>query len=438
MRRLPLVLAASVLLAACLDELQLPTTPQFSTTPSASVARQTTFDDEMVELGRSIPGFAGMHIDTNTGEMIVRLVADGPAARSRALTGARPVLDAYLTSRQRSEMVGRYKALPAYTFEQLKTWHDLLVVALPSEHVTMYDIDEVGNRVLIGVAGAEHVNVVQRAAAQLGAPSTAIHVEPRPAPDIEFFQFLRNAVSPRIGGLKIEYHSSWCTLGANLDRVIGLSPTVTDGHRYFLTNAHCGTFGVEESLVMGQPTLSNPIGVEFLDPPLFTSATNPACPPGRYCRYSDAAVFRYNPGITSTPATFAIATAPDWPYTGNPMILGKVTFSNQPPIFVGDNAAKTGARTGTTGGSVTETCFSQAQSAGGIDTFRTLLCQYRSSYISDSGDSGGPVFRIDDTHRHWLGIHWGNGGFFSRNIHILDEISDYVFPVPPFFTVIPW
>lgn len=82
---------------------------------------------------------------------------------------------------------------------------------------------------------------------------------------------------------------------------------------------------------------------------------------------------------------------------------------------------KQGRRTGWTYGWVTKSCFDIANYVSGI----RMNCQFYADYLSDGGDSGGPVFAPYNGGYMLVGIHWAkkddNGwGLFSgyRGIEI--------------------
>jgi hypothetical protein len=45
--------------------------------PASSAQRRLTFDGQMLEIGARVPGFAGMHLDTLTGEIVILLTSAG-------------------------------------------------------------------------------------------------------------------------------------------------------------------------------------------------------------------------------------------------------------------------------------------------------------------------------------------------------------------------
>lgn len=101
---------------------------------------------------------------------------------------------------------------------------------------------------------------------------------------------LQGTVRPVVGSVQIRFApGAECTLGYNVALAGG-------SDWYFVTNSHC-TESPRWTLTghsIGQPTETSPIGNEVSDPGLFTHSQDSNCPPGKSCRYSDAALFRYN------------------------------------------------------------------------------------------------------------------------------------------------
>jgi hypothetical protein len=125
--------------------------------------------------------------------------------------------------------------------------------------------------------------------AQLGIPSDAVVLEVLPPRVLQVT--LQQYSRPLLAGFQIMLSSgAICTLGHSVKKFVS---GVNDGNRYYLTNSHCTSqFGNVDNDAVGQPNLTNLFGVEVLDPALFANADNPWCPPGRSCRYSDAALIQ--------------------------------------------------------------------------------------------------------------------------------------------------
>ncbi|MEJ7759573.1 MAG: hypothetical protein WKF55_08260 [Gemmatimonadaceae bacterium] len=207
------------------------------------------------------------------------------------------------------------------------------------------------------------------------------------------------------GGIEVWANSGGCTLGFN---VKFSKPGGTYAYRGFVTNSHCTrTFGLLDSTVFFQGSPDR-IGVEISDKQFSQSVS--FCPLGARCRYSDAALVHYDAGVVSAGAKVARTgfRDPQWGSTliddDNPQFT--VTGIGYPGV--GTIVDKIGVTTGWTYGEVISGCWDQAPYPDGA---LILLCQLKTTYGSDPGDSGAPVFIYDGTSNVALvGIHWGNVG----------------------------
>jgi hypothetical protein len=268
-----------------------------------------------------------------------------------------------------------------------------LVERLSFSEVLSTDIDEVRNRIVVGVVGAPSLRpVITSLAQELGVPAEALIIE-EDEQSIVGQQTLLDYLRPVPGGVRIgTAQDIYCTLGVNM-QVLNYATWSFDGYRYFVSNSHCTpTFGSVDLFSVSQGYSNSYIGAEYLDPPLFQGHSG--CPSGRYCRFSDIAVFRYTlpndsvmlPWIARTPGQ------------------GNLTISN----YVSD---KTGRASGITTGNVTAKCQNRRQSnPDETDAFRTMLCQGLAAYWAQGGDSGAPVFTLQSGEYRHVGIHWGHTG----------------------------
>ncbi len=398
------------------------TNPDLTLLPVVRVDAQQhrNFDDRLAMLAEELPGFGGLFFDS-TGQLIIRLKDQS------LLDSFKPRITQFLTRdaggnaafvAERMEQVAAARAQEAqYDFRQLHTWYQQVVaIAGGAEGVTMGDIDEVRNRVVVGVANSSRIASMEEAVARLGIPSGVVIVEQFDPVEIhQSQQSLRDRTRPVIAAVEISSGLGICTLGYNVAHWFNEEYQ----EEYFVTNSHCTTvFGQVTGMSMGQAVSTDIIGTESVDPPLFTNSSDPRCPAGRQCRYSDAALFLYNEASFS----HGIVAWPD---------VGSIDYSNIRVItgggdpIVGMTVHKVGRTTGHTTGVVSETCIDVPQFSGGFDTGRTMLCQVRGNYNSAGGDSGSPVVDIfpDGTLVN-RGIHWGSGGIFSMGNEWLRELRE--------------
>lgn len=358
-----------------------------------------TFDDDMAAIADSQPGFAGFYLDGD--QLIVRLAGTAQVA------AARPLVRKFISQRvdQGGASASRWDAAVAgmssrradYDFRQLYNWRSAVdrAVFRPGSGVTSTDVDEQRNRVVIGVENAGAIDGVLRDLETRGLPRAAIIVEV--APLVEPSQNVNDMVRPVVAGTEINNN---CTMAYTVKRV--LANGQPDPDRYFLVNSHCtGSFGANPGFTVGQDDASDQIGVEFLDPSLFTSATNPACPSGQQCRYSDAALIKFDAGPSWDWGRVA------WPsYDGWFDIQLRRNVSGASDPVMGQTLYKIGRTTGRTSGTVNGTCVNTTATDG-----VTRLCSGRASYSSAGGDSGSPVVELKpDGSVVGKGINWGSGG----------------------------
>lgn len=362
---------------------------------SAGIAQagpRLSADADLAAINDLVPGFGGMFVDAD-GVLTVYMKPGATLDLKRAFGPEVRVLDA------------------DFEFRQLLGWRDTMRGLMDAPGLVLLDADESRNRVRVGVeAGSSRTTRVALAARlrEMGIPRRAVVFE-EVAPIYEM-QTLRDAFDPVPGGVEIHWSNFLCTLGFNVKR--GPSTTPTDAC-YFMTNDHCTDVqGQVTGTTYRQPAFGVQIGVEVLDPPFFTGAP---CPPGRICRYSDAALAQYfDPAdcefgaIARTDGFQSITIDPNVPRW---KIVSKLSGA-----VVGHRVAKVGRTTGWTEGIVSDTCVDVNVAGQNI----TRLCQSivgalppndpdHHLPIVGGGDSGSPVFlrRIPTSVAALVGILWG-------------------------------
>jgi hypothetical protein len=260
----------------------------------------------------------------------------------------------------------------------------------------MLDIDEVGNRVWLGVRDAAAVRDVRNAAARLRVPPGVLHAAVVAAPGKR--ETLRDRTPSLKGGYQIASPEDICTLGFN---------AVYQGTWVFVTNSHCTwvDYG-EDGATFTQPTYfaGNEIGWEVRDRGwygcngVFTS-----------CRRSDSAYgqHNYNRGVSQGQIVYTAlsygAPAPSLEVVGTDDIVRR--YAGSAPV--GTWLDKTGRTSGSTYGQVTQSCVS-------IGKFR---CQDVSDIWSEPGDSGSPIYVwLGSNQVELYGILWGGPEDGNPNI----------------------
>ncbi len=383
-RRFALILGAFLVLLLSLGVRSTTLTRSPSQLPE-----EETLDEQLARVAEHIPGFGGIFLDER-GRLTVSLVEGEVTTQSVRELGAR--IATLLSWEDPRLRAGAIRLVPArYSFLQLKQWHDLLSPQIfELEGVVLTDIDEVRNRLRVGVESAERVPEVLEALQQLGIPREVVlleEVEP-----IFPMAALRDQVRPLVGGLQINFPGFLCTLGFN---------AVRSGIAGFVTASHCTEIqGGVENTPYWQPREASDtfIGTEIVDP-LYRWFLG--CPRGRVCRYSDSAFAQLASGVSSSLGYLAQTEG-----------LGSLTISGSFRITAeatrrlrGEILNKVGRTTGWSQGPITNTCVN----VGVTGTRIVLLCQDFVQATVGAGDSGSPVFRLVNGNGSVVlyGVLWG-------------------------------
>jgi len=362
-----------------------------------------TLDDQYAELAARVPGFGGLYLDED-GTTHVYL-QDLSRAHDVQDLGERVVV-------QQGE----------YDFRDLYAWKAAVRPLLTSAGTVFLDIDESRNRLVFGVesdAIRGFSDLLARFLLSARVPSDAVIVEA--AEPIVAMEQITDKIRPAPDGVEIQTAFGTCTLGVNVHR----------GVAGFITASHCTRpdqvqGGVDSTVFFQKSALmvSDRVGVETVDPPLFTGGS---CPSGRQCRWSDAAFVAYDSPSLSNGGRIAnpLICLPNaaGPLTVNPALprLPITSYMFGSPAS-GTNVFKVGRSSGCTFGSQKNSCadvnVSINVSVGSftfqLDTGRTLLCQNVVSGVALPGDSGSPVFLNQGDHATLVGNLWGgNSSIFA-------------------------
>lgn len=388
------LLALGILPVACSDEplTSLSSTPETSIAAGSEleVSPRHSIDAFFEEVARTVPGFGGLFF-TEGQPAIYLTVVD-----SLATEAAREVLLPMLAVRGLAGTPLRVLQ-GQYGWRQLSEWHHRrLLPVLALDGVISTDADESINRIVIGVESQALRPAVLEAVRRLGVPAEAVVIEETTRPVA--LQSLGDRVRATLGGLRVNDTNGGCTLGFNVDY---------GGTRTFMTNSHCtASFGAVTNDLFYQATWNvsdHFVGSEFLDPALRNYGT--FCPSGRNdCRWSDAALIKYNAGTEWVLGRVARTSFADR-WDGSRTIAGRFWISGKETSFaVGDALHKMGATTGWTYGGVDNngTCVHYDMGT------RYLMCQGVVNAGVNFGDSGSPVFlRVAGDEIKLVGILWG-------------------------------
>ena len=396
--------------------------------------RPNPVDDELVRMGKAIPGFGGMFYDAE-GYPTVYLRDPGAKAALGAL----------------KSLGSGVRVLPGeYEFGQLVTWKRALHPLLGRPGVVYLDADEASNRVVVGIDAAFQAKSriredLSKELESHGVPAAAVvyretgsfreavgvmrmedlekNLEKKPAAATANLQ---GNVRPVPGGVQVTFikqpYIYFCTdtVNAYLDGAFG-----------FVTNSHCTS---DRGKVDGtRYTQGDPYGAdiatEIADPDYQTGGD---CPAGRKCRFSDSAFARYDGAATIAGFRKLARTTGRGTEEGSLVLKPAATRFNVAGAgaapFTGQVVNKIGRTTGWTYGPVVATCVDVNSSA----TEFTIWCQHLVQAGTDGGDSGSPVFSwTKGNNVTLLGVLWAGGSdgqghtlfAFSPFASIQDELG---------------
>lgn len=331
-------------------------------------AEQTAldYDQEQLKIAQSIPGFAGYTLEDNGIAQVFMVQQKGAADLS---TLKRAFGDNVVVK-------------PAqFTFEELYQ-QKLAATALfsrPDLSVISVDLDEVQNRVVIGVDSAStrsQLMSLENEFSIRGLPRDAIVVENVQIEDHNIGKSLRAGLNPVPAGAEISLGGG-CTVGVNV---------VRGGVAGFITAAHCAYNAAGASVE--QPTGS---GVVVGSVNAYGSATTTGCPSGEKCKSSDALFVKY--GVASFSKLGYIAK------TAGLNKLLVTDFYRIKDVSSSPSGTVTFMKTGRTSGmtsstsAITRTCINVKYTG---DAF-TYLClntfkNNADKSFSQGGDSGSAIF----------------------------------------------
>lgn len=338
------------------------------------------WDDELVRMGKSIPGFGGLFYDEE-GRPNVYLLDPGTAGPVAKSLGA-----------------GVHIRQGDYEFAELVGWRLELRALLALPGVVYLDVDETMNRVVLGVDATSRSKSLDRDRLERelqfrAVPREAVVVR-ETAPFAEVLG-VQDKFRPAPGGVQIHFTSFLCTLGFNatLGKVSG-----------FVTNSHCSAArGTSDGTRYYQSTTAGgAIGTKMVDPAYITDSR---CPAGRKCRFSDSAFVKYDKKNLGNFARIARPTGAGSlnlnPGGARFTIKGKADGA-----AAGQVVNKVGRSTGWSAGPVTSTCVDISSSV----TEYTMFCQGLARANVAGGDSGSPVFvRTKRNDVTLVGLLWAGG-----------------------------
>ncbi|MET0399968.1 MAG: hypothetical protein ABW277_24475 [Longimicrobiaceae bacterium] len=404
-----LPVSALALFAACADT----PSPSEATVPgvaaAASAAPQARkfsrgIEDEFLQMeAAEVPGFGGFYVD-DAGDIVAYVTDTANEGRARGAIQRLLLRDTRRFARRDGSQPAVHVRKGEYGFSQLVEWNEKLQRgARPSDGISLYDADEMRNRVRIGIADPARAAGVQALAESLGVPRGALHFEIRRGHN-ELAATLRDVIRPTGAGTQVNVNvgteAGACTMGFNV--------TAANGQRYFLTAGHCTqNYAGPTGRVFYQPgnSTADRVGAEAINPAWSTTG----CGAGAsYCRATDAAAILYDSNISSQKRVAQSSTVGTGNGSGNLTIGTWYGVGGSGGVGVGQEVHKTGRTTGTTRGPVTGTCVN----AGVFAPVNTEVpCAYEAQARANGGDSGSPVYYfplvLQPQYRATVGILFG-------------------------------
>lgn len=388
------VLSSSMFALACTEDDDLAGPAGVVSPREAGVQTLRTPDVVFVELADRIPGgFGGMFIEDGRHQVWLKDTNQaGDAARAlESLTAGsrRPIRASEVDVREGTFDWRELMSLRAATRDVI--WAHDAVVTL--------DVNEGRNRIVVGLTDMSAADGLASTISALGVPSEAVIFEPRDPPVL--FGTLQDHKRPVIGGYQVRVgFGPDCTNGVGVE----FTPTGGGTAPGFITAAHCTTspgFLHPDSAYQETVSPSKKVGLEERDPVRFQGGD---CPSGWYCRWTDAALIRYDQaslmqrGIIERTQLNSITVVSDTTQRWKVIDDDNGCTGSGCSIIMGDPVEKVGRTTGWTSGEVVETCVCvEVRGPADWPSNTILLCQDwvgegSATPIADGGDSGAVVF----------------------------------------------
>jgi len=372
--------------------------------------RVETIDDLFAKVGKKHSGFGGAFINEKK-DITYVFLRDGKTKEAKAIANdLEDVLDRNLPN--------RIKVLHAkYSFLQLKRWHERIDKHIADQplskirEVSITDIDDTKNQLIVGVRNAEARAWVEKLLNKLDIPEKAINILRTgrvvvDQPQCANAKSLRDFCRPIVGGLQIETAlkgGAECgrgTLGFIAEHGAGVGGGAGDAEDVegFVTNAHLSDKPtVPDGTVSYQPTCATPQGKEAVQNIIGKETIDPrgiSCFRILRCRQSDSNFSALDGGVAEDGLGYIAR-----PALNSTQWNGKDTFriTAEATPMAGDIVTKVGRTTGRTEGEVFLTgvtdffaLFSPPDNPLGVVLQGQVLAGYRAA----QGDSGAPVILV--------------------------------------------
>lgn len=353
--------------------------------PAGDGAPLSSPDRELARMSREIPGFGGLRYDERGRPHVFLLDPSGAGRAALKRLGGEVVVE-------RGD----------FAFESLLDWRRSLRPILSLPGIVYLDVDEAQNRVVVGLDSSARSKSADRQRleeriVEAGVPRRAVLL--RETAHFVPLAGLRDKLRPVPGGVQMVFSSFICTLGFS---------AVRGRDTGFIVASHCTDLFAElegTRFFQNLAGSASRIGTEIADPGF---STEPPCPPGRRCRFSDSAFAKYDKAKLG--GLGKIARPVSSSRTLGSIILNPasarftITGRGSAPL-AGEVVHKVGRSTGWTFGTVFGTCVDV-----NVEPDLTFLCQSMVQIGGGPGDSGSPVFSVLPGNKARLtGLLWGGG-----------------------------
>ncbi len=341
------------------------------------------------EVSNEVPEFGGVFLSDSQSVLNIYLTGDTTEAAKQ--------------EKAREEVEKRFDVKPGlrlnvikgdYTITQLSDWYALMESEglWNQEGVMMTDLDEGANELYIGVVNEANVEPIYTFLEGIGIPRAAVTVAVEEQPTSSSHSVQGRAYKDKMaGGYQINIGGRNCTMGFVAVRG-GTAGMVTAGH---CTEAPPYDGGVTSSNRVHQPSSYNLIGNEDIDPAFSTTLVG--CTDSDGCRHSDSAFVEFSSGVKYNRGWIAKPSS-DWGTSVDPDTAHYSITRDYGVAMVGDEVLKVGRSTGRTRGDVSRVCF-KSDDASNTQWIGTYLCQTRVGVSANTGDSGSPVFTVQNGDR---------------------------------------
>lgn len=373
------------------------------------------------DVAARLPSFGGMSY--NSEEEVLDVYVQGLPDKTAVIGAIAEVFGSELIPQ------GGIRLVPGqYTYLQLRRWYEPVRGSVfPMQGVNGTSINEGKNRLRVTVDDELVVPRVKAKLEELSVPEEAVLIDVTGKLWLTSHTLQGQLTDGIPSGVKIT-NRQWTTQACTLGFI-----TRRNGSLGSVTNSHCSrSMGSVDSDDFDQPFQPSGgwntrlVGTETVDPPFFTSGQNSSCPPGERCRWSESVFLTATATLTLQQGQIArtldyncaLDSLTNCITVDHNNARFKVSAEGA-SLFDGLLVSRVGQRSGWVQASITDTCADKKLMDTNHGEF-TLLCQVEIATGTQGGDSGAPVFMINNSASgtvSLLGVAWGGSStvsYFSK------------------------